>query len=203
MQWHWIISRFKFLESSWQNDKSKSPLNSSRRWDERHMPALPMEARILLPAVKTPPPLCEAKTLGLCKSSLQNTKREGQIPLLWANFILKDVSFTVAFLSTFYLKGQVLHPIFWYFRKKPFPCPLPSFLDSIYNQMAYKIKTFDLLEGLERKFQTFLPSRDGRGASLTREMGKGLKGVEVILPGLSFPGSFYQYGNSFLDCTSS
>lgn len=203
MQWHWIISRFKFLESSWQNDKSKSPLNSSRRWDVRYMPALPMEARIHPPAVKTPPPLCETKTLSLFKSSFQDTMREDHRPFLWANFILKGVSFTVAFLSIFYLKGQVLHPIFWYFRKKPFPCPFTSFLVSIYNQKAYKIKTLDPLEGLEKKFQTFLPSRDGRGTSLTRETGKGLKGVAVILSGLSFPGSFYQYGNSFLDCTSS
>lgn len=203
MQWHWIISRFKFLESSWQNDKSKSPLNSSRRQDIRHTPALPMEVRIHLPAVQTPPPLCEAKTLGLFKSSFQDTTIKGHRPFLWANFIQKGVSFTVTFLSTFYLKGQVLHPIFRYFTKKPFPYPLPSFLDNIYNQKAYKITTFDPLEGLERKFQTFLPSRDGRGTSLTRKTGKGLKGGEVTLSGLSFPGSFYQYGNSFLDCTCS
>lgn len=203
MQWHWIISRFKFLESSWQNDKSKSPLNSSRRQDVRHTPALPMEVRIHLPAVQTPPPLCEAKTLGLFQEFISGHHEKGSQTISLGKFHPKGVSFTVTFLSTFYLKGQVLHPIFRYFIKKPFPCPLPSFLDNIYNQKAYKITTFDPLEGLKRKFQTFLSSRDGRGTSLTRKTGKGFKGGEITLSGLSFPGSFYQYGNSFLDCTCS
>lgn len=39
------------------------------------------------------------------------------------NFILKDVPRTGAYIVylSIYLKGQVWHPIFWYFRKKSFP----------------------------------------------------------------------------------
>ena len=167
MQWHWIISRFKFLESSWQNDKSKSPLNSSRRQDIRHTPALPMEVRIHLPAVQTPPPLCEVKTLGLFKSSFQDITRKGHRPFLWANFIQKGVSvllFTVTFLSTSYLKGQVLHPIFRYFTKKPFPCPSPVFLT------IYTIRRLI-------KWQLLIPWKDWRGSfrpSSHPEMAEGL-----------------------------
>lgn len=196
MQWHWIISRSQIpwkLLAKWQ---IKKPIKFQQETDIRYTPALPMEVRIHLLAVQTPPPLCEAKTLGLFQEFISGHHEKGSQTIFFGQISSKRVSATVTFLSTFYLKGQVLHPIFRYFTKKPFPCPSPVFLTIYTIRRLIKWQLFDPWKDWE-EVSDLPPIQRWQRDFLSRKREKASKEGKSLFLGSLFQ-VLYQYGNSFL-----